>query len=328
LVTSKAEREMRVEGLELGADDYVTKPFHPRELLARVRSFARLKLLQDDLTCNNAALSNALEQLKAAQSQLVHQEKMASLGQLVAGIAHEINNPVHFIQGNLDFLEEALQSLLEERRVLSADQRLERNDGLGGDLASILSGIREGVARTVGIVKDLRTFSRLDRAEMIEIDLRESLDATLNLLRAKLRTIEVLRDYGTLPLVECLAGQIGQVFMNLIVNAIDAVGDGGRIRIRTGHLPDAGFAFVEIEDNGSGMAPEVASQIFNPFFTTKEIGKGTGLGLSVSHGIIERHKGSIRVSSEVGVGSTFRVELPISMSKAEASVPEPHLERG
>jgi signal transduction histidine kinase len=228
-------------------------------------------------------------------------------------VAHEINNPVHFIQGNLDFLEQSISAMSEELKTLPRRPDSKLDAQVEEDLASILSGIREGVARTVRIVADLRTFSRLDRAEVIEIDLCEALEATLNLLRARLRPVEVVREFGEIPLVSCFGGQVNQVFMNLIVNAIDALGEGGRICIRTGHLPEKGRVFVEVEDNGCGMDADVVKHIFDPFFTTKEVGKGTGLGLSVSHGIIERHGGTIDVTSHVGMGSTFRVELPLQV---------------
>ncbi len=336
LVTSKGEREMRVEGLEKGADDYVEKPFHPRELLARVRSFARLRQLQEDVEERNVALNDSLAALKQAQAQLVHREKMSSLGQLVAGVAHELNNPIGFIQGNLGFLEEHVRSVLKllERYEEELQSDVERHarirrlrdeskaDYLLSDLDSVLAGIREGVERTVGIVGDLRTFSTLDRSDVIHVDLRKSVDSTLNLLRARLRPVHVVREYADVPTVECLAGQVNQVFMNLLTNACDAIGSPGEIRIRIG-MEDASRVFVEIQDNGSGMSHDVQQRIFEPFFTTKEVGKGTGLGLSISHGVIQRHCGSIQVTSAPGEGSRFRVILPVAFSGSNSA---PHTE--
>ncbi len=332
LVTSKADREMRVEGLELGADDYVTKPFHPRELLARVRSFARLSRLQTLLSARNAELEAALRELGEAQARLVHRAKMSSLGQLVAGIAHEINNPVGFIQGNLHFLEEYTQQLMgaleafeaaarEDAEIRSrlASVRKERNlDAIVADVDSVMVAIREGVQRTLRIVADLRTFSRLDRSEVLSVDLHESLDCTLNLLRGRLKGIEVVREFGDIPVVLCLGGQLNQVFMNLLTNAADAVKDReGRIVIRTG-CAAGDKVFVEVLDNGVGIAPEHREHIFEPFFTTKDVGEGTGLGLSISYGVIERHGGTIQVTSTPGQGTCFRVEIPINLEAPEA----------
>jgi signal transduction histidine kinase len=180
------------------------------------------------------------------------------------------------------------------------------------DLDSVLAGCREGVERTTSLVRDLRTFSRLDRAERVLGNVHEILDSTLNLLRGRLARIRVHRDYGELPELESLAGQLGQVFMNLLSNAADALGDSGTLTVRTRAL-EGGRVAIEIEDDGKGIEPEHLERIFDPFFTTKDVGKGTGLGLSVSWGIVERHGGTIRVRSEPGRGSCFRVELPLRM---------------
>ncbi len=330
LVTSKAEREMKLEGLELGADDYVSKPFHPRELLARVRSLVRLRGLQAELAGQNLALeranaelTHALGQLQETQAQLVHREKMASVGQLVAGIAHEINNPVNFIQGNLYYLEEYVRVLVglvgryealapELRERFTRLREESELDRVLEDLDSVLVGCREGVERTTSLVRDLRTFSRIDRPERVLANLHDVLDSTLNLLRGRLATIRVDKEYGEIPEVESLAGQLGQVFMNLLANAADALGDSGTLRIRTSPL-EGGRVVIEIEDDGKGIEPEHLERIFDPFFTTKEVGKGTGLGLSVTYGIVARHGGTIRVRSEPGRGSCFRLELPVRM---------------
>jgi signal transduction histidine kinase len=341
LVTSKAEREMKIEGLELGADDYLTKPFHPRELLARVRGLVRVRTLQKELARRNyelegtnAELGTTLEKLRQAQAQLVHREKMASVGQLVAGIAHEINNPVNFIQGNLFYLEEytqALRTLIEGYEALLCDREAAESlselrkegdvDRILEDLESVFDGCREGVERTTSLVRDLRTFSRLDRPDRVRVDLHATLDSTLNLLRGRLTGIEVVRDYGDIPEIESFAGQLGQVFMNLLANAADALGRSGTIRIRTrsvaGEGPDAERVSIEIEDDGEGIGSEHLERIFDPFFTTKEVGQGTGLGLAVTYGIVERHGGSIDARSEPGVGTCFRVELPVEMEETD-----------
>jgi signal transduction histidine kinase len=268
-------------------------------------------------------LAGALSELRETQAQLVHREKMASVGAFVAGIAHEMNNPLAFIEGNLFFLKDYTGSLneaiagyeraLAERPDAVAAVRSACDlDHVQADLAGVLDGCADGVSRTTSLVKDLRTFSRLDHADILHVDLHESLESTLNLLRSKLQGIEVVRDYGALPAVECLAGQLNQVFMNLLANAADAVGEGGRVTLRTRALPER--VAVEVEDDGPGVAPEHLDRIFDPFFTTKEPGQGTGLGLAISYGIVARHRGTLTVRSEAGRGACFRVEIPLRWS--------------
>jgi signal transduction histidine kinase len=335
LVTSKAERATKVEGLELGADDYVTKPFHPRELVARVRSLVRLRVLQRELAERNLTLQRVnrnlegtLSELRDTQAQLVHREKMASIGQLVAGIAHEINNPVNFIQGNLHYLEEyarALTTGIERYEEIGAGAGLgDRFEALRDelelarvfdDLQAVFDGCREGVDRTTSLVRDLRTFSRLDKPQRVLLDVHETIDSTLNLLRGRLTGIEVRCEYGEIADVESYAGQLAQVFMNLVANAADALGDTGTVTIRT--RAEGERVVVEVEDDGAGIEPEHLERIFDPFFTTKDVGKGTGLGLSVTYGIVTRHGGTITVTSEPGRGTCFRVELPVRMADAD-----------
>jgi signal transduction histidine kinase len=331
IVTSRAEREVRLEGLELGADDYVAKPFHPRELLARVRSLARMRRLQEEAVVRtellqqaNHELEAALAELREAHAQLVHREKMASLGQFVAGIAHEINNPLNFIQGNLFCLREYVDVIRrvleayevaagvspEARERLAAARAQADLDQVLADVESAFQGCTEGVERSTTLVADLRTFSRLDHAQKADADLEAALDSTLNLLRSKLTGIRLVKEYGGIPPVECLAGQLNQVFVNLVANAADAVGSDGTIAIRTRVLPH-GMVEIEVEDDGKGIEPEHLDKIFDPFFTTKEVGKGTGLGLAISYGVVTRHGGSIRVESQPGRRTRFRVQLPV-----------------
>jgi len=271
-----------------------------------------------------AALASALKELQQAQAQLVHREKMASIGQFVAGIAHEINNPLSFIEGNLHFLRAYARELVEvvkaHERELVREPRLRKRmeavhkehdlDRIVEDLDSVLEGCAEGVQRTTALVRDLRTFSRLDQPERMPVDLHEAIDSTLNLLRGRLVGIDVVKEYGAIPPVECLAGQINQVIMNLVANAMDALGESGRLCVRTEPV-GAGRVALEVEDDGCGIEPEYLERIFEPFFTTKEVGRGTGLGLAITYGIVQRHGGEIRVKSRAGEGTCFRVEVPV-----------------
>ncbi|MDH3685671.1 MAG: ATP-binding protein [Myxococcales bacterium] len=287
----------------------------------------RLKDLNRNLEARvgerTAELEHVVEELRATQGQLVHQEKMASVGQLVAGVAHEINNPLNFIEGNLHHIRgygTALGKAVSELTALSRSpedrekveeirDRLEL-DFITEDLDSVFEGCQEGVDRATTIVRDLRTFSRLDRGESSQADINELLDTTVNLLRGRLAEIEVVRRYERhLPRVECLEAQVSQVLMNLVANASDAVGDGGRIELVT-ELCSGERVAIEVRDNGPGIPPENRSRIFEPFFTTKEVGKGTGLGLAISFGVVNRHSGSLQIRDLPGGGTGFRVELP------------------
>lgn len=268
--------------------------------------------------------------LRAAESQLVHSEKMRALGEFVAGIAHELNNPLAFVAGNIDHLERALPGLAEMLGAygnaraaepgLAARRRELRVDEFLDDLPSVVRDCQEGVRRATEIVTALRIFARGGSASETwdVIDLHESLDRTLALLRHRLADgPAVEREYRALPPVECLPGQLDQVFVNLVANAIDAVDGSGRIRIETRpvEVPPPGLTApcvaVVIADNGAGMAEEVRAHVFEPFFTTKPAGQGTGLGLSVSYGIVARHGGAIHVESAPGAGSAFTVFLPV-----------------
>jgi len=281
--------------------------------------------LEDKVAARTRDLQDALTELRETQAQLVHQEKMASVGQFVAGIAHEVNNPLSFIEGNLHFLREYAETLASalgayEKETAGADPELrERLAAIREDLdvayvledlEKIFDGCADGVQRTTALVQDLRTFSRVDDGECLPVDLNEALDATLNILGSRLGGITLVRDYGNLPHVECLAGQLNQVFLNLVANAADAVGDEGHITLRTRDL-GSDWVCIEVEDDGCGMPQEDLEKIFDPFFTTKDVGRGTGLGLSVSYGIVQRHTGRIEAQSEPGRGTCFRLELPV-----------------
>ncbi len=314
---------MRSGGLYSGEDRRLLQTLANQGAVAIKNALAleQLRALNRDL---EAKVDERTQELRETQAQLVHREKMASVGQFVAGIAHELNNPLNFIQGNLHCLREYADALtrvmqaydeaLAERAPKLAEelrQVRERDDveGVLADMGSAFDGCSEGIERSTTLVRDLRVFSRLDQPEHMAVDLHEAIESTLNLLRSTLTGIEVVKDFGDLPLVECLAGQLNQVFMNLIANAADATGTGGRIEIRTRPLGGERVA-VEIADDGEGIDAEHIDRIFDPFFTTKAVGKGTGLGLSISYGIITRHGGRIAVESQPGVGTRFRIELP------------------
>ncbi len=268
----------------------------------------------DEIAELNSTLEARVEQrtreLADAQAQLVQSEKLASLGQLVAGVAHELNNPIGFVHANLQLLEEQTKKL--------ADAPSASPEGAKAREAvrKLLLRSREGTVRVKKIVEDLRTFSRVDQAELQEVDLHESIERTLSLMEPRLKEgIAVVKDYGDLPPVRCFAGQLNQVFMNLLMNACDAMPEGGTITIRTRR--SANGVCLEFCDSGPGIPPEIRSRIFDPFFTTKPVGKGTGLGLSISHGIVERHRGRINVDSEPGKGTCFSIELPLDAAPNE-----------
>ena len=271
-------------------------------------------------------LADAVYELKQAQKQMVHQEKMASVGQLVAGVAHEINNPVNFIQGNLYHLRQYCETLRDTIQAYEEAAKAESSGALASRLAGIreelgadfvledldglFEGCDEGVRRTTTIVQDLRTFSRVGPGSAALVDLAAALDATINLLRGRLKGLQVTREYEEVPPVECLEGQVNQVFMNLIANAADAVGEAGAITIRL-RSADAETVEVEVDDDGCGIPADLLEKIFEPFYTTKEVGRGTGLGLAISYDVVAHHGGRIDVASTVGRGTLFRVQLPV-----------------
>ena len=251
----------------------------------------------------NRELAQAYGELKSAETRLVHSEKMASLGRLVAGVAHEINNPVSFISTSVAPLTRRLQQAAAGAPAHTRGALREAEE-----LAGIMA---RGAARTAAIVKDLRSFSRLGEATRKAVDLHEGLEVTLRLLEPRWRErVAVHRDYGSLPLVECDPGQLNQVFMNLLANACDAIAGTGNIWITT--RADGDTVGVAIRDDGAGIPPDVLGRVFDPFFTTKDVGRGTGLGLAVSHAVVAAHGGRIAVESAPGAGSTFRVTLPIA----------------
>lgn len=285
------------------------------------------------LTQTSEALQQEIDERKQLESQLVQSEKLASLGQLAAGVAHEINNPVGFISSNLSTLDSyfnQLQQMLDAYRqvedsLASAEQRdalkILRNelelDFLKEDIPILIKESKEGIGRVVQIVKDLKNFSRVDNDQTWQwANLQQGIDSTLNIVASELKyKADVIKHYSALPEIECLASQLNQVVMNLVINAAQAMGpERGTITISNGVEGDN--VWLEVADNGCGIAPETVQKIFDPFFTTKPVGEGTGLGLSLSYGIIKKHHGDISVRSEPGKGTTFRVVLPIRQTAA------------
>ncbi len=283
-------------------------------------------------SCDQAAtLQITLDKLQSTQTQLIQTEKMSSLGQLVAGIAHEINNPVNFIQGNLNYAQTYSDDLLKliatyqcaqpgESEAIQAVLAAIDFDFLQRDFPQVIRSMKMGVSRIQEIVLSLRNFSRLDESEFKPVNLHDGLESTLLILQHRFKVthehsaIKLVKQYGQLPLVECAAGLVNQVFMNLISNAIDAMESAGiaqpEIQIITAVDPNG--VQVRIIDNGTGIPAEIQSRLFDPFFTTKPVGKGTGLGLSISYQIItEKHSGKLECHSTLGAGTEFRVWLPL-----------------
>lgn len=275
-------------------------------------------------------LELTVENLKLAQSQLVQSEKMASVGVLTAGIAHELNNPINYMSGNVYPLKQdldevfsllkkydevieahALSELFEEVNALKKEMDFSY---LIQEIDSLLKGIEEGANRSSEIIKGLRSFSRLDDEACVLYDIHEGIDSSLVLLQNNIKDnkITVRKDYGDFVDLECYPSKFNQVIMNILTNSIQAMKNGGELFIQT--VSSAIGVKIIIKDNGSGMTPEVKKHIFEPFYTTKEVGKGTGLGLSISYGIIEKHNGHIDVISEPGKGTEFIISLPRTQS--------------
>ena len=295
------------------------------KLEERVRErTADLQAANELLHTEKTRQEELIKKLEEAQNQLLQSEKMASIGLLAAGVAHEINNPVGFVSSNLSTLQRYINDLL---RLITAYECVEESlvdSALEGinllkkevdatflreDIGSLLTESLDGLQRVKRIVLDLKNFSHVDQAEKEWAIVETGLDSTLNVVWNELKyKAKVVKEYGNTPQIECLPSQLNQVFMNLLVNAAHAIDETGLITIRTGSNDD--HVWVEVEDSGRGIPPENLGRIFEPFFTTKPVGKGTGLGLSLSYGIVKKHGGHIEVSSQINKGTTFRVVLP------------------
>ena len=352
-LTALSDAESIVKGFSLGAVDYITKPFRKTELLARVRTQVKLYLLTEQLeeqvVSRTAELKTALEQLQQSQLQIVQNEKMATLGNLVAGIAHEINNPLGFLNGSVNNGKSYVQDLLEhlalyQQQYPNSTEAIQDHaqeidlDFLSDDLPKLLKSMQEATNRIKDISTSLRAFSRTDIDHKISANLHEGLDSTLMILKYRLKAnehrpaIKIIKEYGDVPVIDCFPGQLNQVFINVLANAIDMFDEMAQktpfetleshpqtITIQTELLSNNELIEIRIRDNGIGMTDDVKARIFDHSFTTKGVGQGTGLGLAIAHQIVtETHGGRLTVESVLGQGSTFAMQLPLTEASAAA----------
>lgn len=287
--------------------------------------------LENQVQERTRELKSAYNELQNTQAMMVHSEKMKSLGELVAGIMHEINNPINFIYGNMthlgnysndliDLIEEYnkyLENLSPEARAEISQMREEIDyEFLKTDMPDLIKSCKEGADRAKNIIQDLKSFSRMEEATIVDVDVPQEIDTTLNILHNKIKNKAVVhKEYmENVPRIEAFGGQLNQVFMNILDNAVGAIEQQGDIWIRI-NSEDNKMLKIEIEDNGVGMEDEVVRKVFDPFFTTKPVGQGTGLGMSITHKIIKNHQGSINIESEKGVGTKFTIKLPINIDR-------------
>ncbi len=332
----------KVKAFQVGGVDYITKPFRVEEMLIRIETQLKVQrftqTLEQQVEQRTAELSQALHHLQQAQTQLVQQEKLSALGNLVAGVAHEINNPIGFIAGNLNEAQQRVQELMEHLN-LYRDRAPEGDianhaeeidlDYLLEDLPNMIDSMKMGCDRLKNISTSLRTFSRADQDYKVPFNIHDGIDSTILILKHRLKAneqrpaIEVITNYGNLPQIECFPGQLNQVFMNILANAIDALeeSNNGRIFEEIKANPNCikittsaadNVVKIAIYDNGKGMSEEVKSKIFGHLFTTKAVGKGTGLGLAIARQIVEEtHGGKLSFNSVLGEGTEFIIEIPV-----------------
>jgi len=317
----------KVKALQSGGVDYITKPFQFEEVNARIQTQITLHRLQKDLSAKNNELSTALKELRKAQIRLIQQERMAGIGQLVAGLSHEINNPISFIAGNLKPAQEYVKDLLQliqlyrqeypspSPAIQAAIAELDV-DFLINDLHKILGSMQTGVDRIHTLMLALRIFARLDESDIKTVDIHEGIESTLILLENRLRyyNIQLVKNYGKLPPVTCYASQLNQVILHLLNNAIDACKQAKTqpcIWLETAPVTEDTIQ-VRIRDNGPGISEEAKSHLFEPFYTTKPVGQGQGLGLAISHEVVvEKHKGRLLCQTAPGEGAEFIMEIPV-----------------
>ncbi|MDX1513078.1 MAG: response regulator, partial [Gammaproteobacteria bacterium] len=344
MVSSEETKENMQRAIEAGADDFVGKTSDPTVIKARINALLRRKFFQEEnqriieelkakeleavrareekkaaearaalvekLEAANRELEDANRKLKEAQTRLVHSEKMASLGQLVAGIAHELNNPLSFVTNNLFLIGEGVEKTLaplEDKLPEDSAKRI-------GKLRIRLKDTREGLDRVKDLVQKLRTFSRLDAGVFGTMDVRESVDMVLKFLHHKMKDrilVETLYEHR--EALDCYPGELNQVLMNVVANAVDAIDDDGTISIHT--RESDGNLLISVRDTGCGIPPEVVNRIFEPFFTTKPVGSGMGLGLSLAYSIVQAHQGEIDVDSKPGNGTTFTIRIPLDLKE-------------
>jgi signal transduction histidine kinase len=340
-MTALSDTQDKVKGFSCGAVDYIAKPFQQEEVLARVKLHLELyhlrQQLEQKVTERTQALTTALETAQQAQLQMIQSEKMSALGNLVAGVAHEINNPVGCIVGNVKFVEDAIAdlfSLIDLYQLPQSPETIAKKiesidlEYLRQDLPKLVKSMKDGGDRITSISKSLRTFSRADSDQKQTFSIQDGIDSTILILRHRLKANEqrpeiiVTTEYGNIPPIDCFPGQLNQVFMNILANAIDALEESNQgldfatienhpnqilIKAET----EENHVKITIADNGKGISEEIRSRIFDHLFTTKEVGKGTGLGLAIAQQIIvEKHRGKISVNSTIGKGTEFVIQLP------------------
>lgn len=367
VLSGKEEVSLKGEAFGAGASDYLIKFPDPIELIARIRyhskayinflkqqeAYQELQLLHESLEQRveerTKELRQTVENLQMTQTQLIHAEKMSALGQLVAGVAHEINNPLQFIAGNIHHANQYTQDLLalvelyqksnpEPSPAVKAFVREIDWEFICEDLPNLMSSLKGGVDRIQEISNDMRNFSRMDQGRRIQVDIHQGIESSLVILQHRLKTnkIQVIKDYGNVPEIECCIGQLNQVFINLIGNAIDALEEANSSASKSaepsGRSPQVNLdsrvpticihteiqnnsLVIQITDNGPGVPAEIQGRLFEPFFTTKPMGKGTGLGLSISYQIIvEKHQGLFTCNSTLGEGTEFKIVLPLHLN--------------
>ncbi len=342
IVTGEADMETSIEALRLGASDFITKPIEIELLYVSILRALDRQKMQEQLSEYAKNLEGLLEkkikEIEYSQVMLLQSEKLASIGQLAGGVAHEINNPIGFISSNLNTLSKYLEDIQKlmaryqevhllndgERTALLREIKSVENEidieYILDDLDQLIEESKEGIDRVKKIVSDLKDFSRVDHGEKEFFNINAGLENTLNMVWNELKyKTDVLKEYGTIPEIECYPLELNQVFTNILVNAAQAIEEKGEIKISTRLINDDQSAKdcveIRISDTGCGIPEENLSRIFDPFFTTKEIGKGTGLGLNISFGIIKKHEGTINVKSKVGKGTTFIISLPCCTSR-------------